>query len=307
MRIGVIFPQTELRADPVDVRAYAQGVAEIGFRHIRAYDHVLGADRASRPDWPWPYDHESIFHEVFVLFGFLAGVVPGLELVSGVIVLPQRQTALVAKQAAQIDVLSGGRLRFGVGLGYNAVEFEALGMEFAGRGERFEEQVLLLRRLMAEPSVRFRGRWHSVTDAGINPLPVQRPVPIWIGGSSPRAVRRAARLGDGWFPLEPLPGRDWAATIAQVREWVAAAGRDAAAFGLDPVVDVTTGEPGGWAASAEMWRDLGATHLSVLTMDGGLCGAAAHLARLSEAWDALSAFAETEAAPTAATPQSTGE
>lgn len=290
MQIGVVFPQTEIGADPGGIRAYAQAVQELGFRHLLAYDHVLGADPAGHPGWAGPYAAEHLFHEVFVLFGYLAAVAPGLELVAGVLVLPQRQTALVAKQAAEIDVLTGGRLRLGVGLGWNAVEYEALGMEFRNRGRRVEEQIVLLRRLWQEPALTFEGRDHRITAAGINPLPAQRPIPIWIGGSAEPALRRAARLADGYFPQRPLEG-GWPATIERLRGWVEAAGRDPATFGIDARVDASSGTPDEWRRAAEEWRSLGATHLSVNTMKGGLSGAEAHSERLREAVEALREYA----------------
>jgi len=286
MRLGVVFPQTEIGADPGGVRAYAQGVEEIGYTHLLAYDHVLGADASSRKDWAGPYTAEHQFHEIFVLFGYLAAVVPKLELVAGVLVLPQRQTALVAKQAAAIDVLSGGRLRLGVGLGWNHVEFEALGEEFSDRGRRSEEQIEVLRRLWTEPVVDFEGRWHRIPAAGINPLPVQRPIPIWIGGSAEAAIRRTARLADGFFPQRPLEG-GWAATIDRLRSWAEEAGRDPAAIGIEQRIDVSSGTPDDWHAAAEEWRALGATHLSVTTMRGGLAGPDAHIERVRQAFEAL--------------------
>ena len=201
MQIGVTFPQTEIGADPKVVADYARAAESLGYDYLLAYDHVLGASTATRPDWQGPYTSESMFHEPFVLFGYLACAAPKLGLVTGVIVLPQRQTALVAKQAAQVDVLCGGRLRLGVGVGWNAVEYEGLGQAFSDRGKRADEQIALLRRLFCEPAVAFTGAHHVVSDAGINPLPVQRPIPIWIGGMSDAALRRAGRLGDGWFPM----------------------------------------------------------------------------------------------------------
>src|SRR5918912_914154 len=186
MQIGAIFPQTEIGPDPAGVRAYAQAVQAMVLQHLEAYDHVLGADPAGHPGWEGTYDVNSQFHEPFVLFGLLAGVAPGLELVTAVIVLPQRQAALVAKQSAEVDVLTGGKLRLGVGIGWNAVEYEALGMDFHNRGRRFEEQIELMRRLWVEPSVDFQGKYHRVTAAGINPMPVQRPIPVWIGASAER-------------------------------------------------------------------------------------------------------------------------
>ena len=223
MRLGVVFPQTEIGPDPGAVRAFAQAAEELGYDHLLAYDHVLGADTTNRPDWPGPYRAEHEFHEIFVLFGYLAAVAPGLELVTGVLVLPQRQTALVAKQAAEIDLLTGGRFRLGVGLGWNFVEFEALGEDFANRGRRSEEQIEVLRRLWTEPVVDFEGSWHRIPAAGINPLPVQRPIPVWIGGSAEAAIRRTARLADGFFPQRPLEG-GWPATMERFRGWIEEAG-----------------------------------------------------------------------------------
>src|ERR1700683_4079741 len=181
MQIGVVFPQTEIGGDVGALRGYAQRVEELGFRHVLAYDHVLGADPAVYPGWDGPYDVTTTFHEPFVLFGYLAGIT-SLELVTGIIILPQRQTALVAKQAAEVDLLSKGRFRLGVGLGWNAVEYEALGRSFSDRGRRSEEQVALLRRLWTEPSVTHAGASEQVNGAGLAPLPVQRPIPIWFGG-----------------------------------------------------------------------------------------------------------------------------
>ena len=201
MRIGVVFPQTEIGSDPAVIKDYAQTAEGLGYTHILAYDHVIGANLASRPGWQPPYSHLDTFHEPFVLYGYLAGLTKTIDLTTGIIILPQRQTVLVAKQAATVDVFSGGRLRFGIGIGWNPVEYEALGQDFKNRGQRSEEQVELLRQLWTRELVTFHGRWHTVIDAGINPLPIQRPIPIWFGGTDDRALRRLARLGDGWFPL----------------------------------------------------------------------------------------------------------
>src|SRR5947209_9871610 len=205
MRIGVVFPQTEIGADAGAVRAYAEHVEGLGFAYLLAYDHVVGADPAVHLGWKGPYDVHSTFHEPLVTFGYLAAITSTLELVTGVLILPQRQTVLVAKQAAEVDLLSGGRLRVGVGLGWNAVEYEALGEDISTRGKRCEEQVALMRRLWSEPSVTYSGRYHRVTGAGLAPLPLQRPIPVWFGASSPPALRRAGRLGGGWVPMV-LPG-----------------------------------------------------------------------------------------------------
>jgi probable F420-dependent oxidoreductase len=285
-----VFPQTEIGPDAGGVRAYAEAVEELGFAHVLAYDHVLGADPAGHPGFSGPYTAASLFHEPLVLYGFLAAVAPRLELVTGILILPQRQTALVAKQAAEVDLLTGGRFRLGVGLGWNAVEYEALGMTFADRGRRVEEQIELLRRLWQEPVVSFAGRYHTITAAGINPLPVQRPIPIWMGGFSERALKRIARLADGYFPgSAPLEG-GWARTLERMREWRQAAGRDPDDLGIEPRIPAGAGTPEEWRRQAEGWRSLGATHLSVNTMGGGLTGPEAHIERLAEARDALTSL-----------------
>ena len=282
VQMGVTFPQTEIGPDPGGVRAYAQAVQELGFRHLLAYDHVLGADPTIHQGWSGPYTSQSLFHEPFVLFGYLAAAAPALELVTGVIILPQRQTALVAKQAAEVDVLTGGRFRLGVGIGWNHVEYEALGEEFRNRGRRVEEQIELMRRLWQEPVVTYEGRWHRVTAAGINPLPVQRPIPIWVGGTAEPALRRAARLADGYFPQRPLEG-GWGRTMELVRGWLEEAGRDPAAFGVDARVSVATGTPDEWRAAAGGWRAPGGTHLSLVTVGGGLAAGGAPIVRAGEA------------------------
>jgi probable F420-dependent oxidoreductase len=286
MQIGVVLPQLEIGGDAAGVRGYAQAVQELGYRHLLAYDHVLGADPAGHPGWSGPYTHESNFHEPFTLFGYLAGIAPGLELVTGVIILPQRQTALVAKQATEVDILTEGRFRLGVGIGWNAVEYEALGMDFHNRGRRFEEQIALLRRLWTEPVVTHVGRYERVTAAGLKPLPVQRPIPIWIGGSAEPALKRAAELADGYFPQRPLAG-GWPATLARMRAWREAAGRAWAGFGIEARLNAGTGTPDDWRRAVDEWRDLGATHLSVNTMGGNLGGPERHVERLRAVRDAL--------------------
>jgi probable F420-dependent oxidoreductase len=286
VKLGVVFPQTAIGADPGGVREFAQAVQELGFDHLLAYDHVLGADVSDRPDWPGPYRAEHEFHEILVLFGYLAGIVPGLELVAAVVVLPQRQTALVAKQAAEIDILTGGRFRLGVGLGWNYVEFEALGENFHDRGRRSEEQIEVMRRLWTEPVIDFEGRWHRIPRAGINPLPVQRPIPIWIGGSAEAAIRRAARLADGFFPQRPLDA-DWPKTLERFREWVVEAGRDPDDVGIEWRIDVATGTPNEWRAQAEERKALGATHISIALTGGMLRGPDPLIARVREAAEAL--------------------
>lgn len=276
MRLGVVFPQTEIGAHPEGIKDYAQAAEDLGFRHILAYDHVIGADTASRPGWKPPYSHLDSFHEPFVLFGYLAGLTRKVEFVTGIIILPQRQTVLVAKQAAALDVLSGGRLRFGIGIGWNPVEYEALGENFHNRGRRSEEQIDLLRKLWTQELVTFDGRWHKVTDAGINPLPVQRPIPLWFGGGDNRALRRLARLGDGWFPLM-APDNKLSATIERIRNDAREAGRDPDTIGIEGRIAYGQGLPESWLKDLEAWQKLGATHVSFNTMKAGLSGPAAHI------------------------------
>jgi len=281
VRVGVVFPQTEIGADVGAVRAYVQRVEELGYRHVLAYDHVLGADPAVHPGWRGPYDLTTTFHEPFVLFGYIAGVVTSLELVTGIIILPQRQTALVAKQAAEVDLLTHGRFRLGVGLGWNAVEYEALGQDFSTRGRRAEEQVELLRRLWTEPSVTIRGRFDRVTGAGLAPLPVQRPIPVWFGAQSERAYRRVGRLADGWFPqVPPGPKLDQARSV--VEQAAVEAGRDPVGLGMEGRASWRD-DPGKLAEHAATWRQAGATHLSVNTMGAGLRTVDDHLRVLETA------------------------
>ena len=280
MQIGVVFPQTEMGPDGGAVRTYGQRVEELGFRHVLAYDHVLGADRAVHQGWDRPYDSTTTFHEPLVMFGFLAALT-SLELVTGIIILPQRQTALVAKQAAEVDLLSGGRLRLGVGLGWNYVEYEALGQDFATRGRRIEEQVALMRRLWTEPSLSHAGPFDRITGAGIAPLPVQRPIPVWFGAQSAPAYRRAGRLADGWFPqVQPGPELDQARAV--VSQAATEAGRDPATLGMEGRI-TWRGDAGELAGQAARWQDAGASHVSVNTMGAGLVTLDDHLAALAEA------------------------
>jgi probable F420-dependent oxidoreductase len=285
MKIGVVFPQTEIGPDVGAVRAYAQRVEELGFTHVLAYDHVVGADPAVHRGWQGPYDVHTTFHEPLVLFGYLAAVT-SMELVTGIIILPQRQTALVAKQAAEVDLLARGRLRLGIGLGWNAVEYEALGKSFADRGRRVGEQVELLRRLWSEQTVTFEGAHERVTGAGLAPLPIQRPIPVWFGAASPAAYRRAGRLGDGWFPQLP-PGHGLEEAREIVDQAAREAGRDPRALGMEG--RVTWGEGGAekLAEQARRWRDAGATHLGLNTMGAGLKSVDHHLEALESAMEAL--------------------
>jgi len=285
VKIGVVFPQTEIGADRGAVRVFAQRVQELGFSHILTYDHVVGADPAVHQGWNGPYDVDTTFHEPFVLFGYLAAIT-SLELVTGIIILPQRQTALVAKQAAEVDLLTGGNFRLGIGLGWNAVEYEALGKEFSDRGRRVSEQVALMRQLWTERSVTFRGEYETVTAVGLAPLPVQRPIPVWFGAQSQRAYVRVGQLADGWFPQVP-PDSRLEDALAIVNQAAAEAGRDPARIGMEGRVSWGDGAEDKLADHAGRWRAAGATHVSVNTMGAGLGAVDGHLEALTRAAGAL--------------------
>src|SRR5215217_3841598 len=246
MQLGVTFPQLEIGSDPGIIREYAQTAQDVGYDYLLAYDHVLGAETTNRPGWKG-YTSKDQFHEPFVLFGYLAGVAPKLAYVPGVIILPQRQTTLVAKQAAEVDVLTGGTFRLGIGVGWNPVEYEALGEDFTTRGRRVEEQMEVLRLLWTQPIVTFEGKYHRITEAGLNPMPVQRPIPIWIGGMAEVALERTARLADGWFPLGRLD-EAMRQKIGFLRDQTEAAGRPRDAVGIDARIDVRTIPEADWAS-----------------------------------------------------------
>jgi probable F420-dependent oxidoreductase len=279
MQLGAVFSHGEVGTDVTSVRNWAQAVQDLGYDFAVVSDHVVGADPAGHPELERVYAIESRLHEPFTLFAFLAGVAPRLGFLSSVIILPQRQTALVAKQAAEIDVLTGGRLRLGVGIGWNPLEFTALGMEFRTRARRFEEQIEVMRRLWTERLVTFNGRYHTLPAVGINPRPVQRPIPVWIGASAEPAVKRACAIGDGYLPLSPLAG-GWQATMDKIHGWLQEAGRDPASFGIEGRLNAGTGTPDEWQKTIEMWRGFGASHLSVGI--SGLAGVDAHVQRLRE-------------------------
>jgi probable F420-dependent oxidoreductase len=279
MRVGVVFPQTELGGDVGAVRAYGQGVEGLGYDHLLAYDHVVGADPAVYEGWDGYYDVDTTFHEPLVMFGYLAAATTTLEFVTGVLILPQRQTVLVAKQAAEVDLLSQGRFRLGIGIGWNAVEYDALGEDFGVRGARSEEQIDLMRRLWTERSVTFEGKFDTVTGAGIAPPPVQRPIPVWIGTASAKGYERIGRLADGWFPMMG-PGPKLDEARAAVREAAVAAGRDPEALGLQGQVRSSI-EPDTVAAELAAWAEAGATHVAVSTMGQGLTTVDDHLAALA--------------------------
>ena len=288
MRLGAIFPQTEIGADPAGVRDFAQAAEALGYEHLLVFDHVLGADGSKRDSWDRPYSHVDMFHEPFVLFGYLAGITEKIEMTTGVLILGQRQTALVAKQAAEVDVLTGGRLRLGIGTGWNEVEYEALGEDFTTRGRRSVEQIKLLRELWTQDVVSFKGRYHEVTYAGINPRPVQQPIPIWLGGGAERVVRRVGRLSDGWFP-QFQPDSAGIDRIGQMHEYAKAAGRDPKEIGIEGRIGLADGgNADDWRKGSEAWAEAGASHLSVNTMKAGLKGPDQHIEAIRKFKEAVS-------------------
>ena len=292
MQVGAVFPQLEIGTDPDAIAKYARTVEELGYDHLVIFDHVLGAD-ANRPGgWTGVYDNRSMFHESFVLYGYLAAITTRLRLATAVIVLPQRQTALVAKQAAEVDVLSRGRLTLGVGIGWNEVEYEALGESFTNRGRRIEEQIAVLRALWTQEVVDFKGRWHRIDRAGLNPLPVQRPIPIWMGGGWDRqkraivepAARRIARIADGWFTHVPV-SEDGRAAMEAFRRLVEEEGRDPATFPVEGRLPAAKSGAEEWKHGIEMVRQLGMTSVELNTMGAGYRSLKEHL-------DALRRFRE---------------
>jgi probable F420-dependent oxidoreductase len=282
MKIGVVFPQTEIGQDPAAIRDYAQAVESMGYTHILAFDSVVGANPDRPRGWDSLYTYQHAFHEPFALFAFCAAVTRRIELVTGILILPQRQTTLVAKQAAEVDVLSGGRLRLGIGVGWNPVEFEALGENFKNRGKRVEEQLELMRLLWTKELVTYEGQWHRVSDAGIKPLPVQQPIPVWMGGESEVVLRRAARLADGWITLQTFrPGPAAQQTVDRLHDLVREAGRDPAAFGIEGRVALAQIPPEERAKEMAAWRAMrGITHLCVNTMGLGLPSPEEHVRTL---------------------------
>jgi probable F420-dependent oxidoreductase len=280
MQIGLIYPQTEYGSDPIAIRDYAQTAEGLGFSHIAAYDHVLGAN-PERSGWHGPYSYRSLFLEPFVLFGFMTGVTSRLSFFTGILILPQRQTALVAKQSATLDILCAGRLRLGVGVGWNEVEYTALNQDFHSRGQRIEEQVGLLRQLWTQDLVTFTGRWHTIPDAGINPLPVQRPIPIWFGGHSERVLLRTAQMGDGWAPSSSSCAETHP-YLERLKYYLEKSGRDPGTFGVEGRLDYGDGNASFWAKEAAEWKAAGATYLSFNTMKAGFQTPSDHITAIQE-------------------------
>ncbi len=291
MQIGAVLPHNEIGTDPGAIRAYLQGVEELGMTHLLIYDHVMGADPDRPGGFKGPYDKDVAFHEPFTFFAFAAAVTERIDLVTTVLVLPQRQTVLVAKQAAEVALLSNDRLRLGVGTGWNTVEYQALNEEFSNRGRRQAEQVELMRKLWTSDAFSFDGDYHTIEAASINPLPSQ-PIPIWFGGSAPALLERCARLGDGWMPLGGANDKS-AALLDQIRTHREAAGLSMDGFGVQAQAQYAGGTPERWQSHAGKWRDIGATHLAIATHNAGPTDVDGHLARIAEYQEATAeAFAD---------------
>ena len=289
MKIGAVFPHQEIGSDPLVIRDWTQAVEDIGYSHILAYDHVIGAVHEGREPRLWgPYTEESAFHEPFVLFGYMAACTTTVGLATGILILPQRQTILVAKQAAEVDLLSNGRLRLGVGTGWNYVEYDSLNENFSDRGKRQEEQIQLLRQLWAEPVIDYSGDYHRVDRAGLKPLP-GRQIPIWFGGFADVAFRRAARMGDG-FIFGGAQADNLAAWV-KVRENLDEAGRDAKSFGIEALLNYQSGQDA-WRQEIEAWQTQGADYVSMRAMalrgqGDGLDTPQDHIDALRTYWDVV--------------------
>jgi probable F420-dependent oxidoreductase len=276
MNIGVVFPQTEYSHDPADIRDYAQTAEGLGFSHIVAYDHILGANPNRPGGWQGPYTYQTSFFEPFILFSYLAGITKRIGFTTSIIILPQRQTALVAKQTATLDVLCGGRLRLGIGLGWNDVEYISLGEDFHTRGRRVDEQVAVLQQLWTQPLVDFKGQWHTIPDAGINPLPIQRPIPIWFGGHAEPVLKRAARMGNGWMP-NFRSAADSRQALEILEKYLVESGKPRDKFGIEARIPYGEGKPEVWHRLIREWQAVGATHFSVNTMGYGFNSPSGHL------------------------------
>jgi probable F420-dependent oxidoreductase len=293
MELGTLLPWSDIGGDPAVIHEYAQAAESIGYDFLEAPDHVLGVNAASRPGWD-RNDNNDLFHDPFVLFGYLAGCTTKLGFSTGVLILPQRQTVLVAKQAACLDVLCGGRFRLGIGVGWNEVEYIGLNENFNNRGRRSEEQVQVMQALWAAPHVDFKGRWHTIDDAGINPRPASGRVPIWFGGHAEATFRRTARYGDGFMPLRYPPGDEALAAFEKLRRMTREAGRDPSEVGLEVWVSPGAGSDEDWRREIAFWKKAGVTHVTAHTtyVSGHhkrIAGhsAADHLAAITRYWNAV--------------------
>lgn len=272
---GIVFPQTEIDAEPGAVRAFAQGSESLGFDGLMIFDHVVGADLKNRPGWSGWYDLQHSFHEIFVVMGFIAAVTEKIRLVTGILIAPQRQTSLIAKQAAEVDVLSAGRLTLGIGVGWNDVEFVALNEDFSNRGKRCEEQIEVLRALWTNRSVDFTGEFHRLPEIGIKPLPVQQPIPIYLGGQVDAVLKRVARLGDGWLPMDPPESVK--PKLEKLACYCEESGRALTDLDIPCTISLADHDFDWVQAQVESWKQLGATGFYLDTMNCGFATVDAHL------------------------------
>ena len=282
MKIGVVFPQTEIGTDFGIIRSYVQTAEHLGYQNILAYDHVIGADTKNRPGWT-RYSLKDSFFEPLTLFSYFAALTSRINLTTGIIILPQRQTVLVAKQAAVLDVLSNGRLQLGVAVGWNHVEFEALGENFNNRGSRIEEQIAILRALWTQDSLSFSGKWHNISEAGINPLPIQQPIPIWFGGGmtdNTKVLQRIARVADGWI-LNQQADKGGELAIANMKSYLSEIGRDPTKFGFDGRVSLADGIDSA-VKLTKQWEEIGATQVNLNTMNSNLPSPEEHIKAIQD-------------------------
>ena len=285
-QIGAFFPTRDMPADRIAIRDWAQAAESMGYDFVEVSDHVLGADRQALPNFEGPYDVDDSFHETFVTMAYIAAVTERVGLASGVLILPQRQTALVAKQAAQLDVVSGGRLRLGIGVGWNPVEYEALGQDWHVRGRRQAEQIELMNQLWTQRTVTFEGVYDQARHVGVNPLPIQRPIPIWFGGGVDAVLKRAATYGQGWIPLG-RPDGQVEGQLERLRAYLRDAGRDPGQFGIEAWVRSSIGDADAWRAAAERWASLGATHVTFYTSGQGIGGIEQQIEAMRQFRDAV--------------------
>ncbi len=262
MQLGYALPIADTGGDPIDVKTMAQTAEGLGFSYLAAPDHVLGVDAANRPDWGNMNTSADTFVDAFVLFGYLSGICPKIGFSTEVMILAQRQAVLVAKQAASLATLCDGRFRFGVGIGWNPVEFQGLGMDFANRGKRSEEQVQVMQALWANDHVSFKGEWHEIDDAGINPRPPSGKVPLWFGGHAPATIRRLATYGDGWMYLNHPPGDDALKDFETLRTAWAKQGRSGEPE-LCVRLSAGAGLPEDWRRTIKFWQDAGVTYFTL--------------------------------------------
>lgn len=266
MQLGALVPFGEIGGDPDTVRDYAQGLEHAGFDFLEAPDHVLGANVASRPDWEAGRNtSQDLFHDPFVLLGYLSGIAPKLGFSTGVLIVSQRQTALVAKQAACLDVLCKGRFRLGIGVGWNDVEYVALNENFKNRGKRSEEQVQVMQALWQNEHVTFNGRYHTIIDAGINPRPASGRVPVWYGGHHENTLSRIAQWGDGWMPNAYPPNQSAIDVFSKLRALVESHDRDPAEVGIEVWTSCGAGSQADWRKEVSFWKKLGVTHICLTT------------------------------------------